>query len=48
MDIRTNPTRLIPFKFVWIFGSFLISAKEIRVPKTSTLVVGVTFYSRRV
>ena len=29
MDIRTNPTRPIPF--VWIFGSFFICAKEIRV-----------------
>ena len=37
MDIRTNPTR--PILFVWIFGSFLISAKEIRVSREGLFAV---------
>jgi hypothetical protein len=31
MEVPTNPTR--PSQFVWIFGSFFISANEIRVSR---------------
>ena len=38
MDIRTNSTR--PSQFVWIFGSFLFSPKEIRVSREGLFCSG--------
>ena len=38
MEVPTNPTR--PSQFVWIFGSFFISADEIRVSREGLFCSG--------